>query len=104
MDPAAGCSASFGRGGSLGFYSAEEGSVGPTANFRATEVYGVRTEQVGVGFEDAEQFRFRSRALGEPPAVLSIRHTWIDRSREVRAKTDSSLRRDHPGPRALLEP
>ena len=78
--------------------------MGPTTDFRATELRCVGAEHIGVGFEDAEQFRFCRRALGKPPAVLHIDHARIESGGEVGAEADTSLGRDHPGPVFLGQP
>ena len=46
----------------LRLHPAEQGGVRPAADFRAAELRRVGAGQVGVGFEDAEQFRLRSQA------------------------------------------
>jgi len=78
--------------------------MGPAANLWAAENSIVRTKDVGVGLEYAEQFRFRTRSFRKPPAMLHIDHARIKSGREVDTKTDSSLRGDHPGPAALTKP
>jgi hypothetical protein len=59
----------------------------------AAEFRTARAEHMGVGFQDTEQFRFRRRPFGKPPAEQHIGPARTDCRREMRTETDSSLRR-----------
>jgi hypothetical protein len=65
--------------------------VGPRADFRATELGCVGAEHIGVGFEDAEQFRFGGGALGKPPAMLDIGHARMEARGELGAQAAQGM-------------